>query len=131
MYYNTGNLCIGCMQPLGDSSTCLNCHTERSYVQPSPYLPLRTVIDNKYLVGKVQDYNGDSVAYMSPTLKRTTEFYKRILPQGATQSTNNINLMPMSGKEMVLKTAIKLPCSLASDCETQRSFGNSVRLRYC
>ncbi|NLX78390.1 MAG: PASTA domain-containing protein [Clostridiales bacterium] len=105
MYYNTGNLCIGCMQPLGDSSTCLNCHTERSYVQPSPYLPLRTVIDNKYLVGKVQDYNGDGVTYIGLDLEKNNRiFIREFFPQGAAfRSTNNINLMPMSGKEMVFE----------------------------
>ena len=103
MYYNTGNLCMGCLQPLGDSSTCLNCHTERSYVQPSPYLPLRTVIENKYLIGKVHEYNGDGVTYIGLDLEKNNKvFIREFFPQGAAfRSTNSVSLLPMAGKELI------------------------------
>ena len=60
---NTDNLCMSCMKPIGDAKQCPYCGYHADSPQLSPYLPIRSVVANRYLVGKVLDFNGDGVTY--------------------------------------------------------------------
>ena len=62
---NTENLCMGCMREKAEGvSKCLKC----GYVEGSPYLPSylapRSVLAERYLVGKVVGYNGSGATYI-------------------------------------------------------------------
>jgi len=62
---NTDNLCMGCMREKNEGVIkCLKC----GYVDGSPflpsYLPPRTVLQERYLVGKVLSYNGSGATYI-------------------------------------------------------------------
>lgn len=63
---NPENLCMGCMREKGEGVVkCLRC----GYVDGSPYLPAylapRTVLQERYLVGKVLSYNGCGATYIA------------------------------------------------------------------
>ena len=60
---NTDNLCMSCMKPIGDAKQCPYCGYHADSPQLSPYLPIRSVVANRYLVGKVLEFNGDGVTY--------------------------------------------------------------------
>ena len=60
---NTDNLCLSCMKPIGDAKQCPYCGYHADSPQLSPYLPIRSVVANRYLVGKVLEFNGDGVTY--------------------------------------------------------------------
>ena len=60
---NTDNLCMSCMKPIGDEKQCPYCGYHVDSPQLSPYLPIKSVVANRYLVGKVLDFNGDGVTY--------------------------------------------------------------------
>lgn len=55
---------MGCMNALEPDGSCSHC----SYVAGSPYiklyLPPKTVLDGRYLVGKVLSYNGEGASYI-------------------------------------------------------------------
>lgn len=57
-------LCMGCMNPLGEDHRCRVC----GYVEGTPYLPIylapRTVINNRYIVGRLISYNGEGATYI-------------------------------------------------------------------
>lgn len=57
-------LCLGCMHPLSDDNVCPVC----GYSQNTPYLPSYiapgTVLNERYLVGKLLKYNGESAEYI-------------------------------------------------------------------
>ncbi len=58
-------LCMGCMNPLQDGeTTCSRCGYPAAGVNPAEYLPLRTVLNGRYLVGRVLEIGGDSAVYI-------------------------------------------------------------------
>lgn len=55
-------LCLGCMKDKNDEKKCPLC----GYVEGSqtPFLPLRTVLQQRYVVGKMLDVNSEGVTYL-------------------------------------------------------------------
>ena len=60
----TVNLCMGCMNELGDDGVCHYC----SYTDDAPYLQSylapKTVLDDRYVIGKMLSYNGEGASYI-------------------------------------------------------------------
>ena len=58
------NLCMGCMNELDANGVCHYC----SYTDNTPYiqsyLAPRTVLDNRYIVGRMLSYNGEGASYI-------------------------------------------------------------------
>ena len=61
------HLCMGCMREKGTAKECPFC----GYFENAPHLPSylapRTVLQKRYLVGKVLDSNGEGVTYIAMT----------------------------------------------------------------
>ncbi len=62
---NSEKLCMGCMQDIGDEVCCPHCGYIVGTPQIVPYLPVRTVVANRYIVGKLLEYNGDGATYIA------------------------------------------------------------------
>lgn len=62
---NSENLCMGCMREIGDEPMCPHCKFVRGTDQVAPYLPVRTVIGGRYIIGKLLEYNGDGASYIA------------------------------------------------------------------
>ncbi|MGN0454286.1 MAG: PASTA domain-containing protein [Ruminococcus sp.] len=58
------SLCIGCMQEIGSNQVCPNCGFDNTKTQSAPFLPYRTVLNNRYIVGTGIDNNGESTRYL-------------------------------------------------------------------
>lgn len=58
------NLCMGCMKDKGEEEVCPFCGYSDGAPRFPSYLAPRTVINNRYIVGKVLSYNGESVTYI-------------------------------------------------------------------
>ncbi len=56
-------LCLRCMRKIGNNTTCPYCRNESNKPQKEPYLPLKTVVGGKYLIGKVVSSNGEGSTY--------------------------------------------------------------------
>lgn len=52
------------MKEIGTLKECPHCGFNTESQQIAPYLPIRTVLGNRYLVGKLLEYNGDGATYM-------------------------------------------------------------------
>ena len=63
-------LCLRCMRKIGDSNVCPYCSNESAEVQAAPFLPLKTVVGGKYLVGKTVSDNGDGITYYGFDLEK-------------------------------------------------------------
>ncbi len=65
----SNDLCMGCMNKLNEDKSCSYC----GYTADSPYikiyLPPKTVLDDRYLVGKVLSYNGEGASYIGYDMK--------------------------------------------------------------
>lgn len=55
---------MGCMQEIGDRRFCPECGFDNAEKQQAPFLPYRTVLANRYIVGAGTDTNGESTRYL-------------------------------------------------------------------
>lgn len=62
---NYDNLCMGCMSELNGQKQCPNCGHYVDSPQVAPYLPLKTLIGGKYIVGKSVSSNSEGISYMA------------------------------------------------------------------
>lgn len=77
------NLCCGCMNPkvLDENGCCAIC----GYNENAPYLPSYlapgTVLSDRYFVGKLRSYNGESADYIGfDAIKQTRVIIKEYMP---------------------------------------------------
>ncbi len=68
------------MKDIGNLKKCPHCGFHSDTQQIAPYLPIRTVLGNRYLVGKLLSYNGDGATYIGLDLSTRSpinirEFY--------------------------------------------------------
>ena len=62
---NSENLCMSCMRDTGGAQQCPHCGYNAETPQIIPYLPVRTVVSGRYIVGKLLEYNGDGATYIA------------------------------------------------------------------
>jgi eukaryotic-like serine/threonine-protein kinase len=98
---SSDNLCMNCMREIGTEKKCPHCGFHVDTVQPMPYLPIRTVIANRYLVGAVVEHNGEGVTYIGWDIKdRKAINIREFMPDAFTTRTDaNLNLQVMLGSE--------------------------------
>lgn len=56
-------LCLRCMRKIGNNTVCPYCRNESSKPQKDPYLPLKTVVGGRYLIGKLVRSNAEGNTY--------------------------------------------------------------------
>ena len=61
---NLDNLCMGCMKEREGQTICPHCGYNDSQPQPVICLPRRTVLQDRYVVGKRLDSNGEGIGYL-------------------------------------------------------------------
>ena len=80
---NYDNLCMGCMNELSGDKQCPRCGFHVDSPQGSPYLPLRTIVGGKYVVGKVISSNSEGITYIAYDVDRKSAVELReFLPEG-------------------------------------------------
>lgn len=100
---NTDELCMSCMREIGDEKQCPYCGFHADSPQISPYLPIRSTIANRYLVGKLIDYNGDGASYMGWDLStKSAVVIREFMPDAiAGRDLGKTEVIPFPGKEEV------------------------------
>lgn len=100
---NTDELCMSCMKEIGDEKQCPYCGFHAESPQIAPYLPIRSTIANRYLVGKLIDYNGDGASYMGWDLStKTAVVIREFMPDAiAGRDLGKTEVIPFPGKEEV------------------------------
>ena len=78
------NICMGCMKETGHEKQCPSCGFSADSVQLAPYLPIRTVIGERFVIGKMLEYNGEGATYIAWDMKANRsvsirEFYPATL----------------------------------------------------
>lgn len=57
-------LCMGCMNELDADGRCHHCSYTDDIPHLQSYLAPRTVLDNRYIIGKMLSYNGEGASYI-------------------------------------------------------------------
>ena len=100
---SSDNLCMSCMREIGESKQCPYCGYHADSTQIHPYLPVRTVIANRYLVGKMLEFNGEGATYIGWDLssKKAVKIREFIPDSFTTRTSSNLTLQVMRGSESV------------------------------
>ncbi len=106
---NTDELCMSCMREIGDVKQCPHCGFHADSPQIAPYLPIRSTISNRYLVGKLIDYNGDGASYMGWDLSsKIPVVIREFMPDAiATRQQGKTEVVPMLGKEEIYNDCLQ------------------------
>ncbi len=76
-------LCLGCMREGNGSDICPYCGFNRNTPQDAPFLPLGTVLQNHYIVGKKLENNAEGARYIGYDRQtRSTVVIHEFLPAG-------------------------------------------------
>lgn len=95
---------MSCMREIGDENQCPYCGFHADSPQLAPYLPLRTVVAERYLAGKLLDYNGDGATYMGWDLEMNAPVtIREFLPDSIAERREDLTLVPMAGCEITYR----------------------------
>lgn len=100
---NTENLCMNCMRETGGEKQCPYCGFRADSPQLLPYLPLRTVVGGRYIIGRLLEFNGDGATYMGwDSTQNTPVCIREFLPDAISQrDADTLELKPQEGSETV------------------------------
>lgn len=77
------NLCLGCMNPKNtdENGVCLTCGHDENIPHLPSYLAPGTVLNDRYYIGKLRSYNGESAEYIGyDTITQTKVIVKEYMP---------------------------------------------------
>jgi len=87
---NTDDLCMNCMKEIGNVKQCPHCGFHVDSPQIPPYLPIRTVVSNRYLVGNLLEFNGEGATYIGWDLtNRVAVCIREFLPDSISMRTQS------------------------------------------
>lgn len=106
---NSDNLCMSCMKDIGTEKQCPYCGFHADSKQIEPYLPIRTVLGNRYLVGKLLEYNGDGATYMGLDLStREPVNIREYFPEGiALRDSKTLAVYAAPGNEVAFNECLQ------------------------
>lgn len=76
-------LCLRCMRKIGANTSCPYCRNDKNDIQKEPYLPLKTIVGGRYLVGKLVSTNGEGSTYNAFDMEaKTPVTLRELYPKG-------------------------------------------------
>lgn len=93
---------MNCMREIEDSAApCPFCDFDHTTVQSAPFLPLRTIISGRYLVGNLIEHNGDGATYMGWDIEQKTPInIREFLPDTISmRNDDGKTLEPIDGRD--------------------------------
>jgi len=108
--HNYDNLCMNCMREIMDSAKqCPHCGFHNDSPQIAPYLPMRTVVSDRYLIGKLLEYNGDGATYMGWDIERKSPVtIREFLPDAiATRKEDTTDLKVLPGCDVSFRDCLQ------------------------
>lgn len=92
-------LCFGCMEEYEGEEICPNCGYVKGTQQESPFLPINTVLQERYIIGKVLSSNSESAKYIGyDKFLNSRVTLKEFLPQSlCTRGVGETNVTIKNG----------------------------------
>ncbi len=96
-------LCMVCLGTKDENGLCPVCREEDNVIQTSPLLPIKSVINQRYLIAKVQKRNPEGITYAAYDLTASREVSVReFFPEEiAGRDADLISVSPKAEKETV------------------------------
>ena len=98
---NSDGRCMGCMNPLPEGrGACGICGYPADGENPAPYLPMRTVLSDRYMVGRVLEAGGDAVMYLGfDQVQKTPITIREFFPNTLCERGDNMEVRIIPGCE--------------------------------
>ena len=98
--FNTAGLCLGCMSDNSGEKICPVCGYDNSTKNPQSSLPVKTILQNRYLVGAVLEMDGEGITYIGwDNAKSSKVKIKEYFPKGiADRNPDKTVLVPTDNK---------------------------------
>lgn len=105
MAVNELNLCMGCMSPLFEGETCGVCGYHADAAPDLDYLQPKSVLDGRYLVGKVVASDPEGVWYIGYDRKEEVRVWVREYAPGCItrRDHENFSVQPLASSEAQYK----------------------------
>ena len=93
---NLDNLCMGCMKDREGQTVCPHCGYNDSQPQLVICLPRRTVLQDRYVVGKRLDSNGEGIGYLGyDSVAGTPVYIREFMPENlASRKGSSAEIIP-------------------------------------
>ncbi|MBR0535747.1 MAG: PASTA domain-containing protein [Clostridia bacterium] len=76
-------LCLRCMRKIGNNTVCPYCRDESSVSREADSLPLKTVVGERYLIGKAVSSNAEGITYNAFDMEtKTPVTLRELFPEG-------------------------------------------------
>ncbi len=92
--------CMGCMQPISElSDTCYRCGYPAAGQNPEGYLPVRTRLGKRYVIGRALEKRGDAIVYIGyDKTAKNTVIVREFFPEGLARRVG-MQVAAAEGKE--------------------------------
>ena len=98
------SLCMGCMGDKQGQNICPHCDFDNSKPAAQKYLALRTILQDRYIVGSMVDENGEGIGYIGyDTVSEIPVYIREFMPDNLAcrRKGKNVDIIP--GCEIVYK----------------------------
>ncbi|MDF2567133.1 MAG: hypothetical protein K0R90_589 [Oscillospiraceae bacterium] len=122
--------CAGCMKDIGNNTVCPFC----GYIEGTPHLPMylapNTVLSNRYVVGKVLNYNGEGVTYIAfdKEIESVIELREYLPDALANREEDNITVHVIPGCETQYKALMSDFIELAKNISKMRTLTRIIQV---
>jgi len=92
--------CMGCMQPISEfSDNCYHCGYPVTGQNPAGYLPVRTRLGERYVIGRALEKRSDAIVYIGyDKTSKNTVLVREFFPEGIAQRLS-LQVLAADGKE--------------------------------
>lgn len=96
--------CMGCMQPISEfSDSCYHCGYPTAGQNPQGYLPVRTQLSGRYVVGRALEKRTDAIMYIGfDKTARNVVLIREFFPDRAAQRLS-MQVVPSPSKEAIFE----------------------------
>lgn len=104
---NTDRLCPGCMNDNGGENICSICGYDMSTQNGKEYLPVKFLLSERYIIGKVLFCNTEGVTYLAWDNSADTAVHiKEYFPKGVSVRNPDKTVSVISGNEFVFNEGL-------------------------
>ncbi len=119
---NINDLCMGCMKDNGGAEVCPYCGYHEDALPLAPYLPTKTWLEDRYLVGKLLSSNGEGATYLGwDNVMQAPVMIREFLPTNlATREEGETEVKVTEGYEATYNSCLGSFLELARALARQR-----------